>query len=39
MRGGGGGEVTFDRALEIIRIILELRSQIRSLVSMRILCG
>ena len=34
------GRVTFDRALEIIRIILEiLRSQIRSLVPMRILCG
>ena len=31
--------VTFDRALEIIRIILELLSQIRSLVPMRILCG
>ena len=29
--------MTFDRALEIIRIILELRSQIRSLVPMRIL--
>ena len=38
--GGGGGEgVTFDRALEIVRIILELRSQIRSLVLMRLLCG
>ena len=36
-RAGEG--VTFDRALEIIRIILELRSQIQSLVPMRILCG
>ena len=36
MRGKG---VTFDRALEIIRIILELRSQIRNLVPMRLLCG
>ena len=34
-----GEGVTFDRALEIIRIILELHSQIRSLVSMRIFCG
>ena len=33
------GRVTFDRALEIIRIILELRSQIQSLVPMLILCG
>ena len=33
-RAGEG--VTFDRALEIVRIILELRSQIRSLVPMRI---
>ena len=31
--------MTFDRALEIIRIILELRSQIRSLVLIQILCG
>ena len=31
--------MTFDRALEIVRIILELRSQIRSLVPMRLLCG
>ena len=37
--GACGEGVTFDRALEIIRIILELRSQIRSLVPMRILCG
>ena len=34
-----GEGVTFDRALEIVRIILELRSQIRSLVPMRLLCG
>ena len=34
--GGGGGRVTFDRDLEIICIILELRSQIWSLVPMRI---
>ena len=33
-----GEGVTFDRALEIVRIILELRSQIRSLVPMRLLC-
>ena len=32
-----GEGVTFDRALEIVRIILELRSQIRSLVPMRLL--
>ena len=31
--------MTFDRALEIVRIILELRSQIRSLVPMRLLWG
>ena len=38
--GGGGGEgVTLDRALEIIHIILVLRSQIRSLDPMQILCG
>ena len=34
-----GEGVTFDRALEIVCIILELRSQIRSLVPMRLLCG
>ena len=36
---GGGGGVTFDRALEIVRIFFELRSQIRSLVPLRLLCG
>ena len=35
MRGRGD----LDRALEIIRIILELRSQIRSLVPMRIIAA
>ena len=39
MSMGGGGGVTFDRALEIVHIILEVRSQIRSLVPMRLLCG
>ena len=34
-----GKKVTFDRTLEIIHIILELRSQIPSLIPMRILCG
>ena len=33
------GGVTFDRALEIVCIILEFHSQIRSLVPMRLLCG
>ena len=38
-RACGGKKVTFDRTLEIIRIILELRSQIPSLVPMQLLCG
>ena len=37
MRCGEG--VIFDRALKIVRIILELRSQIQSLVPVRLLCG
>ena len=38
MQGRGGG-VTFDRILEIIRIISELRSQVRSVDIMRMIAA